>query len=259
MELAIATILGLLIGSFLNVCIYRVPRKLSVTNPARSYCPNCETQLTWFENIPVLAWLAIGGKCRHCKAKISGQYPLVELLSGLAAAASFIYFPHLPTAAVIYALTATLIVITFIDLEFKIIPNRINYPGIVIGLGIGAISEFTQPTFFHPPVTQGLYDSVIGFLVGGGIFYVIGEIYYLATKRDGLGGGDIKFLAMTGAILGWQSVPQTIFIGSCSGAIVGILYMVIKGGGRQLEIPFGPWLSLGVMVYMFGSLEYLRF
>lgn len=250
-------VIGLCIGSFLNVCIYRVPLKMSVTKPLRSICPSCKRQLEWYENVPVFAWIAIGAKCRTCKAPISGQYPLVELLSGFAIVASFLFTEDVPTAILVYALTATLIVITFIDLEHKIIPNKISYPGIVIGLAVGLWQEFF-PTFSYP-VTTGMLDSVYGFLLGGGFFYVIGELYYYATKRDGLGGGDIKLMAMTGALLGWRSIPPTIFVGSLAGALVGIVLMLFRGANRQLEIPFGPWLSLGVLLYVFGDLPFFRF
>ncbi|MCB0346334.1 MAG: prepilin peptidase [Bdellovibrionales bacterium] len=250
-------VIGLVIGSFLNVCIYRVPLRMSVTKPLRSMCPHCERQLTWYENIPVAAWMVLGAKCRTCKNPISGQYPLVEILSGFAMVASFIFTENIPTAVLIYILTATLIVITFIDLEHKIIPNRISYPGIIIGLCIGAVQQF-YPIFTYP-ITTGMLDSVYGFLLGGGFFYVIGEVYYYATKRDGLGGGDIKLMAMTGALLGWRSIPPTIFVGSLAGAVIGILLMVFRGADRQLEIPFGPWLSLGVLTYIFGDLPFFRF
>ena len=258
MDILIATFFGLLIGSFLNVCIYRVPLKLSVTEPARSFCPVCGTQLSWYENIPVFSWLFLKGKCKHCGAKISGQYPLVEILSAAFAAGSFLTFHDLLTATLVYALSATLIVITFIDLEHKIIPNAISYPGMIIGFIFGVVSEFTSGIMLYP-FTQGALDSLLGFLLGGGFFYVIGEGYYLVTKRDGLGGGDIKMMGMTGAILGWKSIAPTIFIGSVAGAIIGVAIMILTGAGKRLEIPFGPWLSLGVIIYIFGDLPFFRF
>lgn len=245
-------ILGLVIGSFLNVVIYRVPRKLSVVSPARSYCPRCSTTLSWFENIPVLSWIVLGGRCRHCKARISGQYPLVELLSGVFAILSYLHFGLTITALIVYALSVTLVAISFIDLEFRIIPNVISLPGITIGLLLGITSQFTHA--FSWPITTGAIDSLIGMLIGGGIFYFIAWIYYLMTKKIGLGGGDIKLLGMTGAILGWESVPQTIILGSIIGSIVGIGAMLVYKTGRNTEIPFGPWLSLGAILYIFADL-----
>ncbi len=251
-------IFGLLIGSFLNVCIWRVPRKLSVTKPMRSFCPNCSTTLTWWENIPLLSWLFLCAKCHQCKKQISWRYPLVEVLSGIAILAAYQRYGLSISGLIIYALTVTLIVISFIDLDFKIIPNVISFPGMTFGLLLGIIAEL-RPGLFHPVLTQGAADSLIGFLLGGGFFWIIGEIYYRVAKREGLGGGDIKLMAMTGAILGWRSVPPTIFVGSTLGAVVGILWMLIKGGNRQMEIPFGPWLSIGVLFYMYGDLPFFRF
>ena len=257
MTIYIATLLGLLIGSFLNVCIYRVPRKLSVVSPARSYCPKCERQLSWYENIPVLSWLIQLAKCRGCGQPISGQYPLVEILSAIAGAATFLKYGATPSSLIIFLLTESLIVITFIDLEFRIIPNVISFPGITLGLILGIVSQYTN--LLAEPVTQSALDSLIGMLVGGGFFYVIGVFYYWISKRVGLGGGDIKLMGMVGAILGWRAIAPTIFAGSIFGSIVGIAAMLFTGQGRQTEIPFGPWLALGTILYLFADLPFFRF
>lgn len=263
LETLFAAVLGLVLGSFLNVVIYRLPRSLSVASPARSFCPKCNRTLSWWENIPVLSWVLLLGKCRTCKAPISGQYPAVELLSAVFAVICFERFGYTPTGAVIFALSLTLLVISFIDFEFKLIPNVISYPGITFGLLLGIVAQYT--TLFHCPphtiywpITQSALDSLVGMLAGGGFFWLIGEGYYLVTKQEGIGGGDVKLMAMTGAILGWQSVAPTIFAGSVSGAIIGILVMVVTGKGRKTEIPFGPWLSLGAILYMFADLPYFR-
>ena len=252
-EIIFATLYGLIIGSFLNVVIYRMPRKLSLSSPRRSYCPKCQKTLSWRDNIPVVSWVLLRGRCRYCNEPISGQYPLVELLSGVAGAASVVYYGATFTGAVVYTLTATLLAITFIDFEFKIIPNKISYPGMTIGLIMGMVAEYQGP--FQFPLTQSAIDSLFGMIAGGGFFWSIGAIYYVCTKRVGLGGGDIKLMGMTGAILGLQSVAPTIFIGSLLGSVVGIALMVIGKGGRQTEIPFGPWLSIGAIVYIFGNLK----
>lgn len=256
MELTITILFGLIIGSFLNVCIYRVPRKMSVVFPQRSFCPKCQAQISWWENIPVLSWLILGAKCRHCREPISGQYPLVELLSALAAAATWIHFGLTPTGLVVYALTAALIVITFIDFEFKIIPDVISFPGMTLGMILGIASQYTGA--FDFPVTQSAWDSLVGFLIGAGFFYVISRAYLAATDRVGLGGGDVKLMGMTGAIMGYQSVIPTLFAGSMLGAAVGILTIVVRGGGRHTEIPFGPWLSIGALLYVFADLAFFR-
>ena len=256
MTILFVVIFGLIIGSFLNVCIYRVPRKLSVVSPRRSFCPECKHQLNWWENIPVFSWLFLRAKCHHCSTPISGQYPLVELLSAIAAAATFLKFQLTPTGLVIFLLVETLLVITFIDFEFKIIPDRISFPGMTFGLCLGIISQYTP--WFTSPITESAFDSLLGFIAGGGFFYAIGIVYYMISKRVGLGGGDIKLMAVTGSILGVDSIIPTIFAGSISGSVVGILVMLLKRGGRHTEIPFGPWLSLGAIVYIFFDLPYFR-
>lgn len=250
-ELALVIIFGLCIGSFLNVCIYRIPRKLSVMKPVWSFCPPCNKQLTTLENIPVFAWLFQKGRCKCGKERISVVYPAVELLGCFFAVLTYYEFGGINlTSLLVYLLCVTLVVITFIDLEFKIIPNRITYPGIIFGLVIGGIAQY-DPFLFDFPITTGLVDSGIGLLIGGGFFYAISYIYYLWKNKVGLGGGDIKMMAMTGALLGWQSIFPTIFIGSLLGSVIGITFMFVKKGDRYTEIPFGPWLALGNLLYIF--------
>lgn len=257
MVISLVIILGLVIGSFLNVCIYRIPRELSVVSPARSYCPNCKYQLSAFDNIPVLSWIFLGGKCRNCKQSISGQYPLVEILSAIAAFECLVKFGLNPTSVLIYFFTLSLIVITFIDLEFKIIPDVISYPGMIIGLTIGGTNQYFH--FFSDPVSQSAQESLIGMFVGGGFFYIISWGYYLSTKEIGLGGGDIKLMGMVGTIFGWKIIADTIFLGSLFGAVIGIGVMIFAGGGRKSEIPFGPWLSLGAIIYIFTNWHFFNF
>ncbi len=257
MDILCITLFGLIIGSFLNVCIYRVPRKMSVNYPTRSFCPNCEKQLSAADNIPIVSWMLLGGKCKYCNEPISGQYPLVEALSAVAAAASYLKFGLTPAGFVVYSLTAALIVITFIDFEFRIIPDRISFPGVTIGLLLGIASQYTLA--FDWPVSESAWDSLLGMYAGGGFFWVIGEVYYRCTKTVGLGGGDVKLMGMTGAILGLQSVAPTIFFGSLLGSFVGIALMVFQGGNRKSEIAFGPWLSLGTIIYMFARPNVFQF
>lgn len=244
-------IFGLIFGSFLSACIYRVPREISLSNPPRSFCTSCDRKLNWWENIPVLSWTFLRGRCLCKKNKISVRYPLVEIMSGMSALASYIYYGLNPTGIVIYILLAALITITFIDFDFKIIPDVISLPGIVIGLAIGIVSQYF-PIFSKPPITSGVIDSLIGFVVGGGSLYAIGYIYYFATGQIGLGGGDIKLLALVGSLMGWQVIPVAIFVGSMTGSIVGVVTMIAQRSGRQTEIPFGPWLSLGIVFYIFN-------
>ena len=267
-QTTIATIgfflLGLILGSFLNVCIYRVPLRISVMSPARSFCPTCNRTLTALENIPVLSWVAQRGRCKGCASPISWRYPFVEILAGASGVARYLKYGITPIGLIVFVLCLVLIVVTFIDLDHWIIPNRITYPGVVIGLGLGVLAETTEFLRCSPfadicPVTQGLSDTVIGLLVGYGFFWIIGVAYYAATKNVGLGGGDVKLLAMTGAILGWRSVPPTIFIGSLVGSVIGIAAMIITGKGRKTEIPFGPSLAIAVVIYMFFDLPVFKF
>jgi leader peptidase (prepilin peptidase)/N-methyltransferase len=244
-------IFGLCIGSFLTVVVYRVPRKISVVNPIRSFCPDSETTLSWWENIPLISYAILRGKSRYSNHPIPGKYPLIEIVCGFSALASYARYGASPTAVVVFALLAALIAITWIDLEFLIIPNVISFPGMTIGLLLGIASQYTS--WFGFPITQGAFDSLLGFLVGGGFFYIIGVGYYICTKRVGLGGGDIKLMGMTGAILGINSVIPTVLVGSIAGVVVGIMTIILKGGSRHSEIPFGPWLALGAAVYMFSD------
>lgn len=255
-NLVFVCLFGLCIGSFLSVCIYRVPKKLSVVRPARSFCTTCERQLKFWENIPVLSYLFLKGRCLCKEYPISGRYPLVEVLSAFGAAATLINFGLTPTALVIYLLIASLIVISFIDLEYKIIPNIISFPGMILGLCLGIVAQYTD--IFTPPLTQSATDSLIGFLAGGGFFYLIGLIYYVMSGQIGLGGGDIKLTAMLGAILGWKAIIPTIFAASLIGAVAGIAAMAIFRTGRKTEIPFGPWIAAGALLYLFKDIPLLR-
>ena len=252
----IFALFGLLIGSFLNVAIWRVPLKLSVLSPSRSFCPKCENQLTWWENIPVVSWILLKARCSNCKEKISGRYPFVELLSALFAAFTAIKFGATPTAILIYLFCATMIVISFIDYDHKIIPNIISFPGMAFGLFLGCFTEYTE--IFNWPITDGAMDSLLGFLAGGGFFWLIAEAYYLIKGVVGLGGGDIKLTAMIGAILGINSIVPTIFAASIVGAVFGIISMVISGRGRKTEIPFGPFLAAGALLFIFYDFEIFR-
>lgn len=243
-------LLGSIVGSFLNVCIYRIPRNLSIITPS-SRCPSCNTPINAFDNIPLLSYFFLRGRCRICKTRISLRYPLVELLNALLYV--FILWRFgIEWHIFIYCLfCSALIVITFIDLEFQIIPDRITLPGIVIGLIAG--SFFLTDPFLRYSLL-GWKASIIGFLTGGGLFYAIAVL-----SRGGMGGGDIKMMAMVGAIMGWKSVLLTTFIGSLAGAIFGIFLMIFRGKGRKTKIPFGPFLALGTLATLFYGQEMFNF
>ncbi len=246
-------ILGLIVGSFLNVCIYRIPRSLSIVNPP-SACPGCNAPVRPWDNIPLVSYILLGGKCRNCKGQISFRYPLVELLNGVlywSVVTSFGFGWHVP---LICAFVSALVVITFIDLDFQIIPDSITLPGIIIGL-LSASFLLPDPFIVHRFALSlsvvGFKNSLAGLLFGGGLFYLIAELGRRITKTDALGGGDIKMMALVGAFMGWKSILLTTFIGSLSGSLVGIFLMVAKGKGSKSRIPFGPFLALGALATLF--------
>ncbi|MEW6584228.1 MAG: prepilin peptidase [Nitrospirota bacterium] len=244
----IAFIIGSVIGSFLNVCIYRLPRNLSIVFPA-SRCPSCNTPIRPLDNIPILSYFLLGGKCRVCRAKIAFRYPLVEFLNAALYVLVVLRYGTGWDTLIYCIFSSTLVVITFIDLDFQIIPDRITLPGIPIGLVAGA---FFLPDPFMRYSDLGLKASVIGFIAGGGLFYLVATV-----SRGGMGGGDIKMMAMVGALTGWKSVLLTTFLGSLSGSLVGIFLMIFKGKGRKTKIPFGPFLALGALLTLFFGQEIL--
>jgi leader peptidase (prepilin peptidase)/N-methyltransferase len=231
--------LGLCIGSFLNVVIYRVPMRLSIVKP-RSKCPHCETPIKFYDNIPILSFIALRGRCRSCKAPIGIRYPLVELLTGILTVCVFMFFGPNITGLVYYLLVTTLITITFIDIDHRIIPDRISLPGIPF---------FFLATLLVPHISWS--NSLLGIFAGGGILYLVAWGYHLLTGQEGMGGGDIKLLAMIGAVVGWLGVLFTIFAGSVIGCIVGLALMVKNRKGMKLAVPFGPFLSIGAVLYLF--------
>lgn len=244
----IAAIFGGIVGSFLNVVVLRLPDpKQSIVFPA-SHCPKCAAALHWYENIPIISYLFLLGRCSHCRGPISVQYPLVELMMALLAAALMYKFQLSITTAGYFFFCAALLVIIFIDIHHQIIPDVISLPGIVLGFLFSLV---------NPTVTW--QSSLIGLLVGGGVLYAVASLYFLLRKVDGMGGGDIKLLAMIGAWLGWQSLPFVIFASSLSGSLVGLIAMVYQKKGGRTRIPFGPFLSLAALVYTFYSENILYF
>ncbi|MEJ2697346.1 MAG: prepilin peptidase [Candidatus Sulfobium sp.] len=244
---------GAVIGSFLNVCIYRIPRKQSIVFPS-SRCPSCGTPIKPWDNIPVLSYIFLLGKCRSCGERISLRYPLVEALNAFFyAAALWRYGPGWDF--VIYCLLlSALIVVTFIDLEFLIIPDRITLPGIPVGLAAGCL---LLPDPFMRANLLGYKASLIG-AAGGFIFYfLMAELSIRLFKKEGMGGGDIKLMAMIGGFMGWKSVILTTFAGSLLGSAGGIALMVARGKGRGTLIPFGPFLAVGAVISLFFGQEIL--
>lgn len=235
-----AVAFGAIVGSFLNVVILRLPEEGgSIVFPA-SHCPKCGSMLRWYDNIPLVSYLMLHGKCRSCQQPISLQYPAVEGAMALLSALlvwrfdpSFEYFLY-------FLFVAALLVIIFIDFHHQIIPDVISLPGIVIGF-IGS--------FLNSQVSW--QESALGILFGGGVLYAVAWSYYLVKKQDGMGGGDIKFLAMIGAFLGWQSLPFVILFSSITGSVVGIAAMAKQNKGGQTRIPFGPFLAVAAGLYLY--------
>lgn len=245
---AVAALFGALVGSFLNVVILRLPNENeSIVFPA-SHCPKCKTPLHWYENIPILSYLFLRGKCSHCKVSISFQYPLVELAMALLSAALMYRYGLSVEFAGLFVFIAALLVIIVIDIHHQIIPDVISLPGIVLGFVFSFLSS-----------SLTWQSSLIGIVLGGGVLYSIALLYFLIRKIDGMGGGDIKLLAMIGAWLGWQSLPFVIFASSFSGTIVGLIAMGYQKKGGHTRIPFGPFLSIAALIYLFFSSEILYF
>jgi len=235
-----ALTIGAVVGSFLNVVILRLPTEdESIIFPA-SRCPKCLQPLKWYDNIPIISFILLRKKCRNCHAPISWQYPLVELAMALLSLALVFKFGFTAALPVYFIFTAALLVVIVIDFYHKIIPDLISLPGVVIGFVC---------SFINPAVTW--QQSGLGLLIGGGVLYAVAAGYYLFTKREGMGGGDIKLLAMIGAFLGWQSLPFVVFGSSILGALVGIGAMAKQKKGGKTMIPYGPFLSVAALLYMF--------
>ncbi len=237
---------GMCIGSFLNVCIYRLPESKSIADPPRSICPSCKSHIRFYDNIPVLSYIWLKGRCRNCDAPISFRYPLVEMMSGSFAVGLLLTFGLSLESLVYFVFISSLLIITFIDLDHKIIPDIISLPGIPIGL----VASFALPTITFKA-------SALGLLIGGGSLWFVAWAYNLIAHRDGMGGGDIKLLAMIGTIIGWQGVIFTVFASSVMGSCVGITMMLIKGKNMKFAIPFGPFLSIGAIAYVFFGSQFI--
>ena len=229
-------ILGLIVGSFSNVCIYRIPKNESIIFPA-SHCPKCHSNISPVDNIPLLSYILLKGRCRNCKSKISIQYPIVELLTGLIyLIISLIYGLSIQTLIYII-LSSALIIIAFIDLNEEIVPDVISLPGIVIGF---IISFFVTYISF--------INSALGILAGGGIILIIGLAGSVIFKKEAMGGGDVKLAAMIGAFLGWKYIIVSLFLGFFLGAVTGIILILSKIKSREDLVPFGPFIVLGSFV-----------
>ena len=235
----IVGLFGALIGSFLNVCMYRLPRHESVAWPG-SHCPVCSHPIAWYDNIPLVSYLFLAGRCRHCAVRIPVRYPVVEALNAIGYV-GLLWFFGAGWPAVVYGLLySALLVVAGTDLSHKIIPNIITFPGIAVGL----ISASTI-------LPLGFVNGLIGLLVGGGILWLLAWASPYLFGKEGMGGGDIKLLAMIGAFLGWKPALMTIMVGSFLGSVVGITLIAVRVIKREDYIPFGPFLVCGALVALF--------
>ena len=232
-------IFGACIGSFLNVCIYRLPEEKSIISPP-SHCPVCKNRLKWFHNIPLISYIFLRGKCAYCGARISIRYFVVEFLSGIFLVINHSIFGFSFDFFFYSTFILLILIVIFADLKYMIIPDEVSIGGIIIGFIM---------SFFSNSITWK--QSLIGILAGGGILYLVIILYYLATKKEGMGGGDVKLLAMIGAFLGFKAVLFSIFIGSLLGTIIGVPVMLINKKDKNFAIPFGPFLSIAAILYLY--------
>lgn len=239
-----AFLLGLTLGSFLNVCIYRLPRRQSVVVP-RSYCPDCGRFIRWYDNVPVVSYLVLGGRCRTCKKPIPFRYPIVEILTALLSV--LVYLKFGPTWGYVFyflLLAAPLVAVTFIDLSHQIIPDTISLPGIVAGMGATVVLSGL-------PWPLALSQSLLGILAGGGSLFAISWLYEKLRHQEGIGGGDVKLAAMLGAFFGWKAIFVILFLASLLGSVIGVVLLLFRRHKAQPTIPFGPFLSAGALLYLF--------
>jgi len=236
--LILAGIYGALISSFLNVVIYRLPRGQSIVSPP-SRCPNCGARVRPWDNIPIVSWLILGGRCRDCRNPISIRYPIVEAVGSILVVLVVYRWGVTPTAAIYAAFSLSMLVIMMIDLDHQIIPDAITIPGTVLAL---VLVNWTEPTWV---------DALIGAVAGFVVLYGVGEAYHRSTGIEGMGGGDIKLAAYMGAMLGWKGVLLTIFIGAFAGSLAGIAAMLIGKGHRRTALPFGTFLAPAAVITLF--------
>jgi len=230
---------GLAVGSFANVCIHRLPRKESVVVPG-SHCPACSAAVRPLDNIPVISYIVLGGKCRDCATRISPIYSVIETVTAVLLLAGFFKFGLSFDFMVYAAVAPALVIITAIDIEHQIIPDVITLPGIALGLAVGTY-------------TIGYADSLLGFFVGGGLFYLLAVL-----SNGGMGGGDIKYISAAGALLGWEKVLLVIFIGALLGSVVGVFQIAVQKKTRKSLIPFGPFLATSTLITLFYGNSLIR-
>ena len=242
-------LIGLCIGSFLNVCIYRIPLDLSIARP-RSFCPSCQHPIAWYDNLPVLSYLILGGKCRHCRTAISARYPLVELLTGLLFVLVWNRFGFTPLSPIFWITMSGLVVATFVDIDHMIIPDSVSLGGIAFGL----IASALVPALHNADTAlDALITSGLGMLAGAGTLWLVAVVGKWMFKKDAMGLGDVKLLGAIGAVLGLPSVIYTILMSSLAGTVFGLLLIAIGGHRWRSRLPYGPYLAAAAASWILGG------
>jgi len=259
---ALAFTAGAVLGSFLNVCIHRLPADESIVWPG-SRCPRCAAPIAWYDNIPLLSWLWLGARCRACRGTIAARYPLVEAATGGLAVLALVHFGPTIQAGVAFAFTAALLLITVIDIDHRFIPDEVSLPGVAVGVAASFLPGGIAPL-----------DAVAGVLAGGGVLWAVAWGYERLRGVEGMGRGDVKLLAMIGAFVGWRGIPGVLIVASVAGSVVGAVLVVGRAFGRpgqrivhrfgsrallpfvrralrHTAIPFGPFLALGALLALY--------
>jgi len=230
---AFAVLFGLVWGSFLNVVIHRIPLGISLVSP-RSRCPSCGKPVAAYDNVPLLSYVVLGGRCRHCKTSIAVRYPFIEAAVGAASLSSFLRHGVSLDYVAELAFVAAMVALIFIDFDHQILPNSITLPGMVLGLALAG-----------PRVDVSFLVALLGAFLGAGLLFLVSEVYFRLRKVEGLGMGDVKMMGMVGAFVGWKGVLLTLFLGSLSGTLVGLVVMAASKGDLRTKLPFGTFLGMG--------------
>lgn len=249
---AVLFVFGAVVGSFLNVCIVRLPKGESLISPS-SHCRACKTPILFYDNVPLLSYVYLRGRCRFCRELISPRYFVVELLMASLSVALFHRFGLGLPFVVEFVFVAALLVIAFVDLDVRIVPDIISVPGIGLGFLISVVIFFLGVDGLS--VIPSPMSSLVGIVSGGGFLMLVAWAYYFFTGIEGMGGGDVKLLAMIGGFLGWPSVPMTLFSASLTGSIAGLVLMVKTGSDGKFALPFAPFLCFGALIYIFSGKE----
>lgn len=243
---------GACVGSFLNVCIYRIPRDESIVHP-RSHCPSCNTLIAWYDNIPLLSYLFLRGQCRHCDARISPRYLLVEALTALLFVAAWLKYGWTLHTPIAFLVIGGLLLATFVDFEYLIIPDRVSLGGMVTGMIVSAAYPALHG---ESTALDGALSGLIGLTTGAGALWLVSVLGKMAFKKDAMGLGDVKLLGAIGAYMGWEGVLFTVMISSLAGSVIGLLFIFSGRQEWQSRIPYGPYLAFAAIVWMIWGVEW---